>query len=54
MNFIKTSNEETYKKLLNLGFTYLHKEDNFYCFINNGKQVFDNKDVIMYTNILNG
>jgi len=47
MNFIKTSNEDTYKKLLNLGFTYLHKEDNFYCFINDGKQVFDNKDVIV-------
>ena len=51
MNFIKTSDEETYKRLLNLGFTYLHKEDNFYCFINNGKQVFDNIDVILTNTI---
>ena len=53
MNFIKTSSEEMYEKLLSLGFTFLNKEGNFYCFINDGKQVFDNKD-ILYTSILNG
>lgn len=53
MNFIKTSNEEMYKKLLDLGFTFLNKEGNFYCFINDGQQVFDDKDVL-YTSILHG
>ncbi len=47
MNFVKTSNEDTYKKLLELGFTFLQKEGNYYCFINDGKQVFDNENVII-------
>lgn len=48
MLFVKTSNKETYEKLLKLGFTYLHKEDNLYCFINDGKQTFDDsKDIIV-------
>lgn len=53
--FIKTDDEETYKKLLKLGFTYLHKEEKFYCFVNNGKQDFDENDFnkIIYTNLMN-
>lgn len=57
MNFIKTSSEDTYKKLMDLGFTFLGKEDGFYRFINDGgKAQFtqDESKTISRTNIING
>ena len=54
MNFIRTSDLETRNKLLSLGFTEITEMSSHdYCFINNGKLVFDNKDnKCVYTNIM--
>lgn len=51
-NFIKTSDKNCYTTLLSLGYTFLGKEGNLYCFINDGKKKnFDDKKVI-YTNVV--
>lgn len=52
--FIRTSDEETYKNLLNSGFTFIRKDGSFWVFLNDGKSTFhedDNK--IMFTNKYN-
>lgn len=45
-NFLKTSSEETYKALLASKYTYIGKEGQYFCFINDGKELFDEKKVI--------
>lgn len=55
INFVKTSSEDVYGELKNAGFTYLGKEGDLYCFINDGKQLTfseDNKKKILYTNMI--
>lgn len=54
MNFIRTSDFETAEKLRNLGFTELTEpSSSTFCFINDGKIVYDNSDEkCVYTNIL--
>lgn len=49
MNFIRTSDEDTRDKLINLGFTFLQKDGKFFCFLNDGKQVFNEDKKIIYT-----
>lgn len=52
--FIRTSDEETYKNLLNSGFTFIRRDGSFWVFLNDGKSTFhedDNK--IMFTNKYN-
>lgn len=53
MNFVQTSDKETYNKLLEEGFTFLKKDGKFWVFINNGVATFDTKEHVSYTNKLN-
>lgn len=51
--FIRTSDEETFKKLVKEGLTFVGKEDNFWTFINDGNYKFDVKEMkIHYTDKL--
>lgn len=54
MNFIKTSDLDTAKRLRDLGFTELTEpSSSTFCFINDGKIVYDDvNDKCVYTNIL--
>ena len=54
LRFIRTTDKETRQKLLDLGYTELpQSSSNVFCFINDGKLVFDddNKKCV-YTNML--
>lgn len=53
-NFIRTTDNETRQKLLDLGFTELPQPSaNVFCFINDGKLVFDDvNQKCVYTNML--
>lgn len=54
MNFIKTSDLDTARRLRDLGFTELTEpSSSTFCFINDGKIVYDDvNDKCVYTNIL--
>lgn len=55
MQFVKTDSEETAIKLRTLGFTEITEpESDMYCFMNNGKIIFDatKEDRCIYTNVL--
>lgn len=54
-NFIKTSDEGTYKLLLKEGFVVIGKEDGKWIFLNNNSLKFSGQDTskILYTDILN-
>ena len=54
-NFIKTSDSETAEHLRKLGYTELTEpHSSTFCFINNGKVIFDknDKNKCVYTNVL--
>ena len=52
-NFLKTSDEETKKYLLNRGYKLVSKGENMWIFINDHSLTFENKDnKIQYSNIL--
>lgn len=44
-NFIRTSDETTFKKLLNEGLTFVGKEDKYWVLINDKKITFEDKDL---------
>lgn len=55
-NFIKTSDSETAKKLINLGFQKIDGKNGIYTFLNADKMQFSDdidKSKIQYSNILN-
>jgi len=51
-NFIRTTSEETANKLRELGYTEIPKQGLYFCFMNNGKQLFKKNELenISYTN----
>lgn len=52
-NFLKTSDEETKKYLLNRGYKLVSKDDKIWTFINDHSLTFDNtNNKIQYSNIL--
>lgn len=52
MNFIITQDSNTALMLRNYGLQELNKSENFFVFINNGKQNFSDNKNIIYTNKL--
>lgn len=55
MKFVMCFSEENKIKMLNNGFSYLHKKEVgdkiVYFFLNDGKMLFDKKEVV-YTNVM--
>ena len=53
-NFLKTSDEETKKYLLNRGYKLVSQDEKIWIFINDHSLTFDNtNNKIQYSNILN-